>query len=95
MKNVYTLKNNLTKTFSDPLFRFEDFKTLSKQMHDFIILYPDKAKEQHLQLSTLYQIGVYDEETGFIDLFGKEQYLEYNLQEAADQLAALKEQING
>lgn len=94
MKNVYLLKNNLTKTFSDPLFKFEDFKTLSKQLHDFIILYPDKAKEQFLHLSTLRQIGVYDEETGSLELLGEDDWQEYNLQEAADQLAALKEQIN-
>lgn len=95
MKNVFVIRNNLTKTFSDPLFRFEDFKTLSKQMHDFIILYPDKAKDQHLHLSTLYQTGVYDEETGVIIVFEEDKILSYNLQEAADQLAALKEQIHG
>lgn len=95
MINVYTLKNNLTKTFSNPVFKFEDFRTLSKQMHDFIILYPEKAREQNLHISTLFLIGKFDEETGIIDLFEEDAWLEYNLQEAADQLAALKEQLNG
>ena len=46
MKYAYQLYNKVTKTYSDLIFRFEDFGTYSKQLHDFCILYPDKAKEQ-------------------------------------------------
>jgi hypothetical protein len=92
MKNVYCLKNTLTNTYSDPIYRFEDFHTLSKQLHDFIILYPDKAIDQHMNISILLHLGTFDEVTGRFDFI--EQIPEYNLKEAWDQLQALKAVTN-
>lgn len=93
MKNIYILKNTLTKTFSDPVSRFEDFGTYSKQLHDFVILYPDKAREQFLDISILLHVGTYDEATGKFDFLEAPQ--EYNIKEAWDQLQALKAVTDG
>lgn len=93
MKYVYCIKNNLTKTYDDPKVRFEDFKTVTRQLHDFIILYPEEAKKQFLHISTLQLIGQFFEDTGKVVLFDDDAILEYNLQEAWDQLQSLKEVV--
>lgn len=94
MKYVYVIKNNLTKTYNDPIYRFEDFKTVTRQLHDFIILAPEEAKKQYLHISTVCLIGQFFEDTGKIVLFEDEDLLEeYNLQEAWDQLQSLKEVV--
>lgn len=93
MKNLYYLKNTLTNTYSDPVCRFEDFGTYSKQLHDFVILYPEKAREQFLDISILIHIGTYDEVVGKFSFLDCPQ--EYNIKEAWDQLQALKAVTNG
>lgn len=90
MKYVYLLKNNITKSYSDPIFRFEGFDDMARQHHNFMILYPDKAKEQFLHVSTLVVIGNYDDETGTLYLFPEGERKSYNLQESWEQLKALE-----
>lgn len=90
MKYVYLLKNNLTKTFSDPIFRFEGFDDMARQHHNFMLLYPEKAKEQFLNISSLVIIGNYDDATGTLYLFPEEERKSYNLQDSWDQIKALE-----
>lgn len=97
MKYVYRLKNNLIRAYGPLEFRSEDFKTYSRQLHDFCILYPQKAIEQFLNVTTIELVGEYDEESGKIAFYNADQSasMTYNMQEAWEQLRALKEQVNG
>lgn len=90
MKYVYLLKNNLTRTYSDPIVRFEGFDDLCKQHHNFMILYPQKAQEQFLNISTLVYVGTFDDSTGKIQLFEDSAVMSYNLQDSWEQIKALE-----
>lgn len=92
MKYVYRLKNCIVNSYSDPIFDFANPDTKFKQLHDFIILYPDKAHEQFLDSSIVECFATYDESVGQIVLLGEVK--SYNLKESYDQLQALKVQAN-
>lgn len=90
MKNIYLLKNNITRTFSDPIFRFEGFDDMARQHHNFMLLYPDKAKEQFLHVSTIVSVGQFDDETGSIIIYPEDKRKSYNLQDSWEQIKALE-----
>lgn len=93
MKNVYLLKNNLTKTYSDPIFRFEKPEDMFRSHHNFMLLYPEKAKEQMLNISTIVWIGTYDDAKGIIEQCEVEDRVEYNLGDSWKQIEALKQEV--
>lgn len=94
MKQIYIFKNNLTKSFSNPIVSPEQPDSFFRQFHDAVILDPQKAAQEHVDISTIICIGQYDDATGILVPFPEESQLSYNCQEAAEQLKALREQAN-
>jgi len=97
MLYVYRLKNNLVQGYGPLIFKPEDFATYSRRLHDLCILYPDQADKDFLNVSTLESVGKFDELSGVIDFFKPDQSADqtYNLQEAWEQLQALKARADG
>lgn len=90
MIHAYKYFNKLTKTYGVPVFAPEDPRVLFKQLHDFCILSPDKAKEQHFDCTKVIYFADYDQETG--DLVPVQEEI-FDLGQAFEQLLALKEQL--
>lgn len=90
MKNIYVVKNNLTKSYSDPIFKAECFDDVCRYNHNFMLLHPDKAQEDMINISTIEYIGTYDDATGSIMLFEAEAIQSYNMQDSWNQIKALE-----
>lgn len=90
MLNVYTLKNNLTGSYSVPNFNAAGPEDTFRQSHNFLILYPDKAQQQFLHVSTVFYIGTFDDSNGKMVIFPEDKWMSYNLQDSWDQLKALE-----
>ena len=90
MLNIYVLKNNLTKSFTTPTFNAAGPEDTFRQSHNFLLLYPDKAQEQFLNISTVYHIGTFDDSNGDTVIFPKDQWKSYNLQDSWDQIKSLE-----
>lgn len=95
MQYVYVSYNTLTRTYSAPVVRDADPKNYGKQLSDFIVLYPDKAKEERLEETVIYVIGTFDQETGKINFTYPDQSGEVVLDciQTIKQLEALKNAV--
>lgn len=93
MKHVYAFHNLVVKTWSDYVFRDEDFDTYSRRLHEFAFFYPEKAAEQHFEMCELVHIGTYDESTGIITVSPEQQI--FDLRGDLATLDALRRQANG
>lgn len=92
MQHVYMLENTATKSFLPWEFNDQEPGTRFKRLHDFIILYPDKAREQLLQFCKLHYVGVFDELTGTVSFDDNHQV--YDVMADFDQLDSLRRQAN-
>ena len=91
MKNIYCLQNKLSGTFMIPFFDANDWESVKRYHHDFIIVSPDEAKQKSLQISLLWHLGKYDDLIGKFEIFDVPEY--YDLAEAFNQLDALKRSL--
>ena len=90
MLNVYTLKNNLTGSYSNPTYNSAGPDDVFRQTHNFLLLYPEKAVEQFLNISTIFCIGTFDDSNGLMEILPQEQWKSYNLQDSWDQIKSLE-----
>lgn len=91
MKQVYVLKNKLSGTYEDPFFKYEPWESSKRQIHDFCLLNPAKAKENHLDECLLIWLGTFDELDGKIVLFDAPDY--YDVSEAFQQMEAIRRSL--
>lgn len=92
MQHVYITYNALAKTYSAPVVRDADPKVYGKQLSDFVVLYPDKAKQEFLGECQVYYIGEFDQERGIILFSNPDQTgdLVFDGIQVINQLEALK-----
>lgn len=92
MQHVYVIENTATKTFYPWEFQDADPEQRFKLLHDYIINFPEKAKEQLLQFCKIHYVGSYDPLTGTVS-FAKEKQ-SYDIMSDFDQLDALRRAAN-
>lgn len=98
MKHVYRYKNKLTGTYGPELiFRDDGPRDYFRFLHDRTILFPQKAKEELLNITVFEHVGTFDVETGLLTFFKEDQSgaESYDGSQAFEQLAALQQQVGG
>lgn len=91
MKSVICFKNNLTKTYSNWIFIDGDYDGYKRQLHDLMLVHPEKLIEQDLHICTVFLVGQYDPSTGEVTYAADPG--EYDLAEAYKQYQAVKEAV--
>lgn len=71
MINVYTYRNRLVPFYQLPFFKAEDTEEMKKICARACLLNKDEALKANMDVSELYHLGTYDDETGQFDLFDK------------------------